>query len=405
MTVAVAAAAWSVAAARAEVGQLPDPSLAVSGSPPYNPGFFVGETRNPGRVTSREHVDVRLDTDGAIQTVAVTQRLAVQGVGDIVFNIPAPATTVIPLPSSQSTPGLRSHSIVWLGFSPGFKLLAARVKLRVLDISPILPFRIRSETRVGGRALVGKERRSGPVRIDVQVTDVAHTLAHTFGGRANATDVARKLDEAWAALRHNQSPPAAPVTIAGRLSSQLTAVRALFSIRGELTVPGQFDSVRVTGGRIVDRSPLRIRFTSLLGREQKVLQIVARGTARSAGSPVLRLVARPAAEVEALVPPGRVGWLDALRRGFVPSDGRKLLALAIQRLSNAGYTRQFETFLASPDLAGSSSTTYVFRTAPVAPVRIIPAAPKSNGESALTIAGIAIAILAAGSLVVWWAHS
>ncbi len=402
----VGAAACSVAAARADVGQLPDPSLAVSVSPPYSPGYFVGETRNPGHVANREKVDVRLDTDGAIQTVAVTQVLAVQGKGDIVFNIPVPATSAVPLGSSQSTPGLRHESLVWQGFSPGFKLLAARLNLRVLEISPILPFRVRSETRVGGRTLIGKdERGSGVVRIDVQVTDVARTLAHTSVGRADAADVARKLDTAWQALRHRQPPPAAPVTVAGRLVPRLTPVTALFSLHGQLTVPGSFKSAEVTGGRIVGRAPLRIQFTSLLGRETNAFHLVLRGRASTAGSPVLKLVARPAPAVEALVPPGGVGWVDAFRRGLAPRNGREMLALAIQRLSAAGYTAQFTTFLASPDLAGSSSTVYVYRTAPVAPVRVVTESPKHAGLSALTIVGIALAVLVAGALVVWWANS
>jgi hypothetical protein len=387
------------------VGQLPDPSLPVSISPPYSPGYFVGETRNPGRVTTREKVDVRLDTDGAIQTVGVTQTLAVQGKGDIVFNIPVPATSAVPLPSSQSTPGLRRQSLVWQGFSPGFKLLAARLNLRVLEISPILPFRVRSQTRVGGRTLIGKQRAGGPVRIDLQVTDVARTLAHTSVGRADPSDVAGKLDVAWQALRHNRLPPAAPVTIAGRLVSKLTPVTALFTVDGEVSVPGRFDTVQVTGGRVVSRSPLRLRFTGLLGRQHDAAHIVVRGHAVSAGTPVLRLVARAAPAVEALVPPGGKGWVDALRRGLVPHNGRQMLELAIQRLSAAGYTAQFQTFLASPDLAGSSATIYVYRTAPVAPVPVVAATPKHGGTSTLTIVGIALAVLTAGALVVWWAHS
>ena len=64
--------------------------------------------------------------DGSAETVDVTQRLTLPKVGDYSFVIPAPVLSVVGAGGTQSEPGQRNTGIVWQGFSPGGRVLAAR---------------------------------------------------------------------------------------------------------------------------------------------------------------------------------------------------------------------------------------------------------------------------------------
>jgi hypothetical protein len=391
-------AATAPSAAADSVGQLPDVRIPVTPAPPYSPGFLVGETRLPlrGHVDNAEVVRVGLDPEGAMQTVAVDQRLTVRGLGDIVVNIPAPALGVSALPDSEAVPGIRRYSVVWQGFSPGRKVLAARVQLRTLAIARLVPLQV----RVDRKRLAG-----GAFQIAVSVLDAARGSTRTFGGNANPADVAEKLDDILGAFRAGRRPAPALVTVPGTFTSQVTPVVAGFTVDAELTVPGRFEDVHAQGARVVGRSPLRLRFTGTASGFRPDLKVSVSGRGSALGQPHLRLVARPAPPAALLVPPGGKTWADALRAGLFPRDGRKALALAIERLSSAAFTNQYEKFLASPDLAGQSQTTYVFETA--AAPQALPATGSTGSGADWTLrgVGIALAVLATGGLVVWWAHS
>jgi len=399
-------AATAQSAAADSVGQLPDVTIPVTAKPPYSPGFLVGETRLPvnGHVDNAEVVRTGLDPAGGLRTVSVDQRLTVRGLGDVVLNIPAPTAGIVALPDSQSTPGIRRYSVVWQGFSPGRKVLAARVRLRTAEIASLVPLRVAVRARVGGEPL--ESGASGPFQIGVDTASVARGSTHTFGGNAKPAEVAQKLDELLDAFRAGRKPSPAIVTVPGTFVAQVTPVVAAFTVEGELTVPGRFEDVAVRGARVVSRSPLRLRFSGVAGvAGHAVLQVSASGRGTALGPPQLRLSARPAPPADLLAPPGGKTWTEALRAGLFPRDGRKALALAIARLSSAAFTHQYESFLASPDLAGKSQTAYLFET--VAAPKALPArgASESGVDWALRAVGIALAVLASGGLVVWWAHS
>jgi hypothetical protein len=71
-----------------------------------------------------------------------SQRLVVSLPGDYYFTIGAPLTDVAAADGSQSTPGLRTGTIVWAGFNPGKRVLAARATLAPLAVTPSLPLRV-----------------------------------------------------------------------------------------------------------------------------------------------------------------------------------------------------------------------------------------------------------------------
>ena len=91
---------------------------------------------------------MRTGRDGTPYAVTATQRLDVHVLGDYLFTIGAPVRDVARAPGSESDPGLRATSIVWAGFDPGRRVLAARATLDPALAEEGLP------ARLDGRRLV-----------------------------------------------------------------------------------------------------------------------------------------------------------------------------------------------------------------------------------------------------------
>ena len=78
----------------------------------------------PGPVVNTERVLVGLLGDGSIATVQVEQRLRLTGEGDYAVRERGPARSAVSL-SSEPPPVTRLGAVVWQGFSPGSRDLAA----------------------------------------------------------------------------------------------------------------------------------------------------------------------------------------------------------------------------------------------------------------------------------------
>src|SRR5262249_6424139 len=144
----LAALALACAAPAAPALAAPPPVLLPSAFQPLSPepplrGTAVGETRFRGHVASRELVLVTQDAARRVHRVRVQQRLLLPAVGDYVFSIPGPIVDVRRLPGSQSSPGLRQATLVWAGFSPGGRVIAAEVRLDARRAARVLPLRLR----------------------------------------------------------------------------------------------------------------------------------------------------------------------------------------------------------------------------------------------------------------------
>lgn len=85
------------------------------------------------------------------------------GKGDYSLVITAPVEDVEPALGYGSTPGLRTGAVIWQGFSPGARTLAAVITLRRAAAAPALPLRIEIEN---GRIM---QRASMPVLVPVQL--------------------------------------------------------------------------------------------------------------------------------------------------------------------------------------------------------------------------------------------
>jgi hypothetical protein len=140
------------------------------------------ETRLPIKATkSVQRVLVGIDGAGAPVSVDVVQRLTLHGLGDYTFAVPGPVTDVVAAPGSASDPGLRQGAILWSGFSPGRKTLAARATLKLSEAVPALPLRL-TIAREGGTFTLRGENVSG-------------TPGSLLAGPSDPAAIAAALDE------------------------------------------------------------------------------------------------------------------------------------------------------------------------------------------------------------------
>jgi hypothetical protein len=299
--VACAALAAPAAGASSPVSVLlPSTRTGLTETPPLLARTRLPEQRFPGSISSRERIVVGVGETGAVRSVRVVQRLVVRGLGDYVFAVGAPAVEVRPVPGSRSDPGFRRGAIVWQGFSPGRRELAADARLRVRDAAGALPLRVSIE--------------SGTLTLE----NATAVRARTFGGSAPAGDVA-------AALRAVRRA-AATGTVAGDLLIHSARIRQqLVTVDTALRIEGEFADRRVS--------------VVLGGGNPRRIVVPGDPSAR----PRLRLTVRPFFADE----PGRPTLLRA--------------AVASLRLARL---RQFESFLVNPDPLGAVAAVYEYRLEP-----------------------------------------
>jgi hypothetical protein len=373
----------------------PVPPKPGSSGLPVTPSLFVGGLR------TRELVLVGVDAAGTSRSVRVLQRIFVRPRGDYVFSLPAPVISVRPGPGTESTPGQRENELLWQGFSPGRRTLAAWVELRPRESARSLPVRVRVETSVDGRPLGLTEQRSGELRVSITVENVTGTAAHSFRAEAEPLSAARALDELQRAVRADLAGEGVFVRVQGPVRPVRTRVAVPLRVEGTLTfAPG---TARLEGARtgVVPISG------ALDGVRRTSLRLDLRGRASGAASPKLVLRVTAPSLAPRFTPPGGGTWVDAFRRGALGRSGRALLDRTIALELTYARQRQYDMFLTSPDPSGPSSASYVYRTVPAA--RVGPVSQSSGGGDGndvlwLVLAGVGLALAVPAAAVVW-AHS
>lgn len=335
-------------------------------APPQPPLTEIPPLR--GTVSARNRVEVGLTADGSPRTVAVVQRLLVRALGDYTFFIPAPAVSVTTATGSQSQPGFRPNQIVWQGFSPRRKVLAARAVLRPGGSVGALPLRV----RVSGAP-------TGPGRFELTVTleDATATRALAFSGDAVESDVASALNALRAAARIGRAIDGPAVRLRGEAAQARILVSAPLAVRGTVNFPA---------GAVLNVSPAR--FSLRLGGDgERVRTITIRGEAVRAAQPRLRIVAEP------------------LLRATLPPPGAGDLRSAVVAYLRYARAQQFLSFLANPDPLGVNRTSYVFETTAAARPAVVPG-PEQKRDGGLPDALVVLAVALLGlGLVVLWSHS
>ena len=361
-------------AAALPAGANASPILLPSVRTPLTPGppligstTAIAESLVPQGTTSAEEVRVGVDATGKPVSVVVLQRLKFSKLGDYTFAVPGPVAGVETAPGSDSDPGLRQDAIVWAGFSPGHKTLAARVTTRVKPAAPLLPLRL-TLTRTRDALVVRGENASGasgPVLV----------------GPVQARGAAAALDLTRRNLHLGAVAPDLFVEVSKTPSFRDEQITAPLEVRGDL-------AGKRFAYRLGDGDPLAFEVSvPNAPRDSK-----------------LRLSVTPVPPQRLLTPPGGAAtWVEALRRGLV--DRATLLEkVSLARLTVAR-SLQYATYLANPDPRGRSKAVYVYRTAAQTAVVAKPKPDEAGDNTLRAILIAALAVVGASGLVVLWSNS
>jgi hypothetical protein len=324
----------------------------------------VLETRFRRPIPSSERVLVGIDRDGTPVSVDVVQRLVVVRTGDYTFAVVGPVEDVARAAGSESDPGLRRDAVLWAGFSPGRRVLAARVTLDPDRARTFLPLRV-TVTRSDGRATL-RLRNATAIRVPA------------FEADADAASVAPALDETRAAARGD-----------GPLLDAFVEVRGVGTTLVTTAAP-----LRVTG-----RFGLK-QISTLLG-DGRPLQFEVSLPA-GVRVPRVQLRVEPVPPVRGLTPPNGKTWASV--KGL---PGRALLARAVATRLEFARARQYDQFLAVPDQAATARAVYDYRTV-ARTTATPPAAAQPSDEGTTTAVKVAVALVAVALLaggLVWWSHS
>jgi hypothetical protein len=348
-----AAALWAPAARPAPPVSLPWPPEVLPRTPPLAPetsGVLPLPLRFFRGLDNRERVVVGMDENGKPHSVRVLQTIVLKRLGDYVLTVPAPVLSVTPGPGTESQPGLRKNQILWEGFSPGRRVLAAWADLRVAESVAGLPVEVKVEPGV------------------VTVRNATGVTVPSFSAEPDPVTLAQVSGRVRSSIKADVFPEGLNIGLRGSKTPKQLRVAAPLRVRGIVRVAGQ----RIPfSGRLdgVRRSELRLPIPE--------------------GKP----------EVEVQVRPEDI---ELPRRASNPRD---LLAQTIALELTYARKRQFDQFLSSPDQTGPSTATYVYRTtAPRAAAKPAAASGDEDNTVGWIVLGLGLAAALPAAAVVW-AHS
>jgi hypothetical protein len=361
---ALAVTAVLVAASSAHAGTLvalPSPFFPVRAAPPLRTAQATAETRFPGRLSSIQVVRVSIDSTGRPFRIVDVDRIVVASKGDYSFGIAAPAGNVQAAAGSASEPGLRTGAVLWQGFSPGRRVLAAEIALRP-PAATVLPLRI---------DVAGSK---------VRLVNTTSASAAAVDAAIPATQIARALDGARATLQSGTPSPPTVLNAVGPVRHVQVVAQIPLRVRGTLRFAGGSPRTLDTA---VGKSPVTVSGTGDLK--------------------ALELSATPPEPAALLRPKGASSWLALARTDRLPR-GRAMTRLAVDRLLATALAQQFQEFLANPDVSGATRTSYRYLLAERP--RSAAVQPRDGGPAWPVTLAVALGLVAAvaGALVLW-AHS
>jgi hypothetical protein len=370
---------------------LPDPHVGLTPQPPLS-GGGGGLVVVPRTGRTHERVAVGVDATGRPVRITVDQRIELVRPGDYSFFVPGPVLDVRAPAGSRVQPGLLDQAIVWQGFSPGRRTLAARASLDVAKAAPFLPLAVELQTLIDGRPLAPGERRSGRLETVLTIRNRTAARAQVVRGTGSPAALAAFLD--GTRRRIDRGLLAGTTTVAARVVPATVTVAAPLRLTGTLELSASARDVNVQGGRRVGR---KVEFGGTVG-DALTVRVSAR--VEQASAPRLELSASPQ-PLAALEPPGRGTWRAALTSGRV---GRaRLFDDAVAAMLRLARANQYAEFLASPGIPERATTVYSYTTSNVASVVAAPAPPPEDGGLS-TLVTVALAVAGLGAAVVLWAY-
>ncbi|MCU1593794.1 MAG: hypothetical protein JWO12_1186 [Frankiales bacterium] len=357
---------------------------AVGGRPDRLLQSFV-----PGPVVNAETVRVGLAPSGAVSSVTADQRLTLTGTGDYAIRERGPARSARSL-SSEPPPVTRRGAVVWQGFSPGSRALAASLVLDPAIEAPHLPLTV----AVSGSA-------SSPGQVTVTVTNTTAQPADLpTGSDVAPAEVAGPLDAARAVARHptalrlpttSAGLPAtvevsAPATVA---SSQAVPLR----VTGSLSVVG---GAGVLSGPAVSGSS----FAGTLGGVGGTTSVTFTLGVTKPGALALSLTAVNALNPAQLAPPrGLPSWRTWAGSSPPLAERRAALDLLVEVAASGARASSYSPYLGA-DLRGTGSTTFSYSFVAAAEVAA-PRAVLRPKWGALSLAGLGLLALLSAAAAVW----
>lgn len=360
----------------------------------------------PGPVVNDEVVRVGVAGDGTVTRVVLEQRLRLVGTGDYAVRERGPAREATSL-SADPAPVTRRGAVVWQGFSPGARELAARLVLDPQIEAVHLPVGIEvSFAGQGGpRPLDPGGRVPGPGTVTVRLKNLTEqpTVLPT-GTDVRPGDVAGLLDRALAVARR---PSAArlPSTDAGlpeRLqvedAAEVQATQAVpFRLTGTLRLVGTSGEV---AGPATTALPDGARFAGVLGGVGGVPEASFTVRVAGPGSLALDVSAVAALDTRALTPPrGLPSWRAWAAAAPPQAERKAALDLLVQVAATGARASSYSPYLGA-DLAGTGSTSFHYAFAPaerVAPRR----AELEPRWGAIALASLALLLVLADAGLIW----
>lgn len=391
---------------RADSVELPTPEaakvqqsqliLAVGGRPDRLKKSIV-----PGRVVNDEKVLIGIAGDGGVRTVFLEQRLDVEGTGDYAIRERGPAREATPL-GAEPPPLTQKGAVVWQGFTPGHRALAARLRLDPQIEASRLPFTVSVSGVADGGRIAGK----GVAHVTVRNVSSQPQQLPT-GSDAAAADLAGPLDKALAVARAPSSarlpstddvlPKELSVTAAAQQdSSQAVPLH----LTGSLRVTGT--TARVTGPATTPTAD-GASFAGTLGGS-------APGTSDTSvtfdvavdgpGTLALDLTAVAALNARELAPPrGLASWRAWAASSPTAAERKAALDLLVDVAATGARASSYSPYLGA-DMEGTGSTSFQVSFAPPVARRAsyVGVSPRWG---AIGLAGAGLVLLVGLGYAVW----
>lgn len=347
----------------------------------------------PGKVADREDVRVALGPTGAPAAVTDTQQLVINGAGNYIVRELGPAREAVGLQQTVP-PVLELGTVVWQGFSPGRRALAARLTLDPGIEAARLPLTVRLEFRdAGGRIRpLGAGARApaaGTIAVTLSNNTTSHRVIET--GVAATRPLARALDQLRRAgdQPHAAVPPTGgrglPRTLPGETTGRLAVdVVAPLRVTGTITAPGGSAAI---SGPATTPTATGVSVTGTLSSSVTFTVKVTGGDRLG-----LNLDVRPWLDPRTVTPPTPAKtWAQWRQSG--PS--RKAVADATQTLvlaaASSARSAEYSPYLQA-DAPGPDLSTFTYVVAP--PVRqpqlVADMQPRPGAIAAAAVAMLAI---------------
>ena len=351
----------------------------------------------PGPVVNDEVVLVGLGGGGVPQQVLVEQRLVLTGEGDYQVRERGPARASEAL-GDEPPPVTKFGAVVWQGFSPGSRELAARLTLDPVLEAPRLPLQVTASYEGAPLEPGGRIPGAGTVLLTLtNRTEQPATLP--TAADAPAAPVAAALDAARAAALAPAGPrvPAVgaglPEAVPATDPARVAAVTGVpLRVTGTIAVEGG----TVTGPATTPTPEGAAVAGTLPPGASAELRVDVAGPAQLD----LDLTAVPALDPRTLQPPaGAASWAEWAAAGPDAAARRAALDLLVQTASVGARATSYSPYLGA-DLPGTGTT--VFRYAFAAPEVVEQAARALEPRpAAIALTGVALLLLAGNGVLLW----